>query len=221
MDARTTLTDAWPLFRLRLRSERLVLRLPTDDELIDLMALARAGIHAPDEMPFGVAWSTLPSPAFERGFMQHHWTMRGTWTPEHWFLNLIVDLDGVLIGSQSIGGEGFAIHRTVATGSWLGLEFQGRGLGKEMRAVVLGFAFDGLGARVAETSAFLDNAPSNAVSRSLGYEENGFGSLAPEGVARVTQQFRMTAEGWHARPRPPITIEGLDACRELFGAASA
>ena len=69
------------------------------------------------------------------------------------------------------------------TGSWLGRRFQGRGLGKEMRAAVLGFAFDGLGAEVAETSAFLDNLPSNGVSRALGYEENGFGSLAPEGVA--------------------------------------
>ena len=218
MTVRTALSDAWPLFGLRLRSERLVLRLPTDDELIGLMALARAGIHPPEEMPFGVAWSTLPSPAFERGFMQHHWTMRGTWSPDHWFLNLAVSVEDVVIGSQSIGGEGFAVDRTVATGSWLGREFQGRGFGREMRAAVLGFAFDGLGARVAETSAFLDNAPSNAVSRSLGYEENGFGSLAPNGVARVTRQFRMTAESWRSRPRPPLTIEGLEACHELFGA---
>ena len=55
------------------------------------------------------------------------------------------------------------------------------------------------------------------MSRALGYEENGFGSLAPEGVARVTQRFRMTAETWRSRPRPSVTIEGLEACRELFG----
>jgi hypothetical protein len=83
---------------------------------------------------------------------------------------------------------------------------------------VLGFAFDGLGARFAETSAFLDNAPSNAVSRGLGYEENGRGSLAPDGVARETQQFRMSVETWRSRPRGPVTIEGLDGCREMFGA---
>jgi RimJ/RimL family protein N-acetyltransferase len=218
MPARHALADAWPLFGLRLRSERLVLRLPTDDELLELMALARAGIHPPDAMPFGVAWSTRPSPAFERGFMQHHWSMRGSWSPDHWFLNLMTELEGVPIGSQSIGADGFAIHRTVATGSWLGREYQGRGFGKEMRAAVLGFAFDGLGARVAETSAFLDNAPSNAVSRALGYEENGFGSLAPLGVAKVTQQFRMTAETWRSCPRPPLAIEGLEPCLDLFGA---
>jgi len=218
MTVRTTLTDAWPLFGLHVRSERLVLRLPTDDELIELLTLARSGIHPPDEMPFGVAWSTLPSPAFERGFMQHHWGLRGSWTADRWFLNLAVDFEGDLIGSQSIGAQDFAVQRMVATGSWLGRAYQGRGFGKEMRSAVLGFAFDGLEAKVAETSAFLDNAPSNAVSRSLGYEENGLGSLAPEGVARVTQQFRMTAEMWHSRPRPPVTLEGLDTCLALFGA---
>ena len=218
MGARTTLTDAWPLFGLRLRTERLVLRLPTDDHLVHLMAIARAGIHPPDEMPFGVAWSTIPSPAFERSFMQYHWAMRGQWSPAKWSLNLVALLDGDPIGSQGIDAEAFTVHRLVSTGSWLGQAFQGRGFGTEMRAAVLGFAFDGLGARVAESSAFLDNAASNAVSRKLGYEPNGFGSLAPEGVARETQLFRMTAEGWRSRPRPALTIEGLKACREMFGA---
>jgi RimJ/RimL family protein N-acetyltransferase len=220
MPAATTLADAWPLFGLRLRSERLVLRLPTDDELLRLLDLAKAGIHPPDEMPFGVAWSTIPSPAFERQFLQHHWSMRGSWSPEQWGLNLMAELDGAPVGTQSIGGSQFAIHRTVDTGSWLGRANQGRGLGKEMRAAVLGFAFEGLGAYVAETTAFLDNTASNAVSRSLGYVENGVGSLAPEGVARPTQKFRMSVEDWHARPRPALTIEGLDACLHLFGVSA-
>ena len=144
--------------------------------------------------------------------------MRATWSATDWSLNLLTVLDGRTIGTQTVGAKDFAVHKTVATGSWIGREFQGRGFGKEMRAAVLGFAFDGLGARVAETSAFLDNMASNAVSRALGYAENGFGSLAPDGVARTTQNFRMTDELWRARPRPPLTIEGLDACRDMFGA---
>jgi RimJ/RimL family protein N-acetyltransferase len=216
MDAR--LETAWPLFGLRLRTEHLVLRLPTDDDLVDFIQLAKAGIHPPDEMPFGVAWTTVPSPAFERNSFQHYWGSRASLTPENWNLNLMVELAGRPIGAQSVGAEGFAIHRTVHTGSWLGREFQGRGIGKEMRAAVLGFAFDGLGAQVAESSAFLDNHASNGVSRALGYEENGFGSLAPQGVARVTQKFRMTAEAWRARPRPALAIEGLDGIRDQFGA---
>ena len=218
MDARTILADAWPLFRLRLRTERLVLRLPTDEDLVELLAVAKAGIHPPEEMPFGVAWTRRDGAAFDRGYLQHYWGTRAMFSPEDWTLNLMVEADGRPIGAQSIRATRFAIHRTVDTGSWLGQTFQGRGFGKEMRAAVLGFAFDGLGAAVAETSAFLDNGPSNGVSRALGYEENGFGSLAPEGIARVTQQFRMTAEGWRSRPRPALEIEGLDGIRELFGA---
>ena len=146
------------------------------------------------------------------------WARRATWTPDDWWLNLVVELDGAPIGSQTVRADRFAVMRTVDTGSWLGRGFQGRGLGKEMRAAILAFAFDSLGAQLATTEAFLDNAASNGVSRSLGYRENGFGSLAPEGVARVTQRFRMTAEDWRSRPRPPVAVEGLEACRPLFGA---
>jgi hypothetical protein len=53
MDAGTTLTDAWPLFGLRLRTANLVLRMPTDDDLAGLLGSRKAGIHPPDEMPFG------------------------------------------------------------------------------------------------------------------------------------------------------------------------
>jgi len=217
-DEPDALAALWPPFGLRIRSERLVLRLPTDADLVGLIAVARAGIHPPDEMPFGIAWSTTSSPAFERGFLAHHWGLRANWSPEAWHLNLMIELDGRPVGAQSVYATQFAMMRTVATGSWLGRAFQGRGYGREMRAAVLGFAFDGLDARVALTEAFLDNLASNGVSRSLGYEENGRGALAPEGLARETQRFRMTAEAWRSRPRPDIEIEGLEACREMFGA---
>lgn len=218
-DLRARLAAAWPLFGLEIRSERLVLRLPTDQDLLELMALARAGIHPPDEMPFASTWSTLPSPAFERGYLAYHWGNRVSWSPESWELGVGAWLDGRVIGMQGMHARGFAANRTVHTGSWIGRAFQGQGLGKEMRAAILGFAFDGLGALVAETEAFLDNAASAGVSRALGYEENGRGGLAPQGERRETQRFRMTVEGWRSRPRPPISIEGLDACRELFGAS--
>ena len=208
----------WPLFALRIRSERLVLRLPTDEDIVELFAVARAGIHPPDEMPFGIAWSTMASPAFERGFVQHHWGFRGGWSPDSWQLNLMIESDGEAIGAQSIGAARFAMMRTVDTGSWLGREHQGKGHGREMREAVLALAFEGLGARVATTEAFLDNAASGAVSRSLGYAENGRGSLAPEGMARETLRFRMTLEDWRSRPRSPVTFEGLDDCLAMFGA---
>jgi hypothetical protein len=44
------------LLELRVRTPRLELRLPREEELEDIAALAEAGIHPPDEMPFAVAW---------------------------------------------------------------------------------------------------------------------------------------------------------------------
>jgi RimJ/RimL family protein N-acetyltransferase len=218
MTARTSLAAAFPLFGLRLRTEHLELGLPTDDELLELMDLARSGIHPPDEMPFGVAWSTMPSPAFERGYLAYHWENRSSWTADAWELGLATWLDGRAIGMQGMHARRFSALRTVGTGSWVGRHHQGQGYGREMRTAMLALAFDGLGALVAETEAFTDNAASAGVSRALGYEENGRGGLAPEGVLRETQRFRMTLERWRSRPRPPIEIDGLDACRDMFGA---
>jgi RimJ/RimL family protein N-acetyltransferase len=208
----------WPLYDLRLRTERLELRLPNEAEIGELCGVAKAGIHPPGEMPFGVAWSTKPSPRFEREFAQWHWKQRADWTPEAWSLELTVFLDGRPIGSQTLAARQFATFRTVNTGSWLGREFQRRGLGKEMRGAVLALAFDGLDAEVATTEAFLDNPASAGVSRSLGYRPNGSGSIAPEGVARPTERFRLTRVDWLGRRRSPVEIEGLERSRDMFGA---
>jgi RimJ/RimL family protein N-acetyltransferase len=211
----------WPLFDLTIRSARLELRLPTDEELVELAAVARAGIHPPDEMPFAFAWSTMPSPAFERNFAAHHWAMRAEWSRDEWTLNLGAFLDGRPIGSQGFGAHRFATFRTIHTGSWLGQPFQGLGYGKEMRAAVLAFAFDQLGALRAESDVFLSNPRSAAVSRSLGYVENGVGQAAPEGHAIPTQRLLMTADLWRSRPRDPIEVTGFEACRDLFGIPAA
>ncbi len=129
----------------------------------------------------------------------------------------MVVADGRPIGSQDIGARDLAVLRTVGTGSWLGRPFQGQGFGKEMRHAVLAMAFEHLGAEVAETDALLDNAASAGVSRAVGYRENGRGRLAPQGRARDTQRFRLTAAEWRDRPHPTVAVEGLERCRELFG----
>lgn len=210
----------WPLFDLRIRTERLEFRLPTDDDLAALAALARAGIHDAAEMPFSVPWSTKESPRFEREFAQYHWGARASWRPADWMLDLMAVHGDRPIGMQGIFAREFGTFRAVRTGSWLGRDHQGRGLGKEMRAAVLALAFDGLGAQVAETEAFADNAASAGVSRSLGYEPNGIGRLAPLGETRDTLRFRMTREMWRSRERPPVMIEGLEGCLGLFGVAA-
>ena len=207
----------WPLYDLRLRTEHLELRLPGESEIAVLCALAAEGIHPPGEMPFGMAWSTKPSPRFEREFIQWHWQQRAAWAPAAWSLELAVFLEGRPIGSQTLAAREFATFRAVNTGSWLGQGYQRRGFGKEMRGTVLALAFDGLNALVATTEAFVDNPASAGVSRALGYLPNGVGSIAPEGIARPTERFRMTRADWQARVRPPVIIDGLESCREMFG----
>ena len=201
MDARTTLDDAWPLFGLRLRSERLVLRMPTDDDLMRLLPVARAGIHPPDEMPFGVVWSTLPSPAFERGFMQHHWRTRGTWSPDA----LVPEPHGRAgWASRSARSrstrEAFAVHRTVHTGSWLGHAVPGpwatarRCARRSWLSPSMASARSSPRRRRSRTTR-----PRTASRDRSATSRTGSGSLAPEGVARETQRFRMTVERWRSR----------------------
>lgn len=209
----------WPLFGLRIRTARLELRPLTDPELFELVAVARAGIHDPAEMPFLEPWTEAPSPDFEHGFLQYHWSTRANWRPDHWQLELGVWADGRPAGAQAISAGGFTSLRTCSTGSWLGRDFQGQGYGREMRAGVLAFAFDYLGAEWVTSAAFNDNAASAAISRSLGYVENGAERHAPRGQVREATRFLMTADAWRSRERPPIAVDGFDDCRPFFGLA--
>jgi RimJ/RimL family protein N-acetyltransferase len=86
-----------------------------------------------------------------------------------------------------------------------------------MRSAVLGFAFDHLGAEWATSGAFTHNPASAAVSRSLGYEENGRDRLAPRGEARELVRYRITKDQWHSRERPQVEVAGLEHCYDMFG----
>ena len=207
----------WPLLDLRLTTGDLVLRIPREEELPGFAEVIERGIHPPDEMPFGLAWTDLATR--ERNLESYRWwtSARANFRPDQWVLTLGVWESGRPVGFQDLRADQFAALRTVGTGSWLGLEFQRRGIGRAMRQAVLALAFDHLGAEVAESEAFLDNPASNRVSLAIGYEPNGFGRLAPRGVARETQRFRLTVGGWHSRPRPDVTVEGLEDCLPLFG----
>ncbi len=210
------MTHPWPLFDLRLRTPRLVLRLPTDEDLLALLEVARAGVHDADVMPFGVAWTDLPSPEFERSFLRFFWAARATWTTTSWRLPLAVLRDGRPIGVQEAWGIDFPTRRTVLTGSWLGRRYQRQGVGTEMRAAILFLAFEGLGALRAESGSLDGNEASAAVSRKLGYEPNGETLVAPRGVPVVEHRFRLLRERW-LRDLYPVEIDGLAPCLPLFG----
>jgi RimJ/RimL family protein N-acetyltransferase len=88
-----------------------------------------------------------------------------------------------------------------------------------MRAAALHLGFAGLGANVAITGAWHDNAASLGVTRSLGYVPNGEEILLRRDKPDVMLHFRMARADWEARRRDDITIEGLEPCLGLFGTA--
>ncbi|MGF1596904.1 MAG: GNAT family N-acetyltransferase [Acidimicrobiales bacterium] len=148
------LVDHWPLFGLRVTTPRLELRSPTDDDLDHLLDVARRGVHDPGFMPFTTPWTDTPSPAFEREALRYWWGNRAGWSPDDWRLDLAVVVDGRPVGVQGLAATGFPRLRTAETGSWLGLEHQGRGLGREMRAAMLHLAFEQLGAVAVTVTGF-------------------------------------------------------------------
>lgn len=209
----------WPLFELRLVTDRLVLRPPVDDDLPALVDLVRAGIHDPASMPFEHTWTDQPSPQLERGVYQWAWRQRGTLHPDRWNLGFLVEArpHGRPLGIQDLLATDFPARRTVETGSWLGLDHQGNGYGKEMRSAVLHLAFDGLGAVTAETGAWADNEASLGVTRALGYEPNGETVALRRGRPDRQLHYRLARSRWSSASRPGVEVHGLAGARRLLG----
>lgn len=207
----------WPFFDLRIRTPRLELRYPDDDLLFELATLAAGGIHAPDLMPFNEPWTRAPRGELEVNALQFWWGRRSRLKPDDWTIPFVVIDGGVPVGAQDLFSKDFAIRRSFETGSWLGIEHHGRGIGTEMRAAVLHLGFEGLGAEVAETGAFADNPASQGVTRKLGYEPNGTFVRARESERAEMRMFSMTRATWEARRRDDITIEGLEPCLPMLG----
>jgi RimJ/RimL family protein N-acetyltransferase len=186
-----------PLTQLRLRTPRLELRVPTRAEARRLFAVAEAGVHAPDVMPFEIPWTDNLD---EAGFVAYSTAS----TPDA--IRFAAFLDGAPIGVQ-----GLDFHSEwVTTGSWLGRAYQSRGFGTEMRAAVLTYAFGVREATVARSGAMQGNPQSLGVSRKLGYEVTGSHIVSPRG-----EPLEHTDVAVHRdRFRSPVTVT-VDGVRPL------
>lgn len=219
----------FPPARVRITTPRMQLRLPTDEEIVAMDALASDGIHDPSVMPFGVPWTDDPPEQRGFGTYQAHVRKRAAWAPGHWECMFGAFVDGEPVGAQEVGASEFGVLREVGSGSWIGRRFQGRGLGTEMREAMLHFVFEGLGALAANSGAYDDNPASNRVSQKAGYVPNGVravvrarGPQAPGGASRTRAlevRYRIVRDAWLAQRRDDIVIEGLDdATLAAFGA---
>lgn len=208
----------WPFFDLSLTVGDVVLRGATDADLDPLLAIL------PDDLeqdPGAERFSGMDAGSDRRRiFTAEIWKHRGTWTPRSWCLDLLVEVGGELVGLQALEGDDFPTLGTVDSFSWLATTARGRGTAIAMRAAVLGFAFEHLGAVAAVSSATMGNAPSLAVSRRLGYADNGVSLTdSPSGVVQL-QHLRLTRERWLANARR-AEVSGAEACLPWFGPGSA
>ncbi|MDQ3455966.1 MAG: GNAT family N-acetyltransferase [Actinomycetota bacterium] len=213
MDA---LARIWPAFGLRIGCGPLQLAAVRDDDVPVLVDLAAGGIHDPGEMPFAVPWSTVPLPALAPAMATYYWRQRAAFEPDSWSLDLVVRHQSTVVGVQGFGTRDYPVTRTGETGSWLGREHQGRGIGTLMRQTMCAFLFDHLDAAEVTSAAFTDNPASLAVSRKVGYADNGLSRERRQDVLAHSQRLTLTADAF-VRPPYPLAIEGLDAFRRFIG----
>jgi RimJ/RimL family protein N-acetyltransferase len=86
-----------------------------------------------------------------------------------------------------------------------------------MRAAVLQFAFEGLGATRATSGAIEGNPQSLGVSRKLGYEIVGAHRVSPRGVPVEHTDLELRRESF--RSPVPVEVVALEPLLPLFGAA--
>jgi RimJ/RimL family protein N-acetyltransferase len=212
------LADVWPLSDLTLTTPRLTLRPIRDDDLAPLADAANAGIHDPDFMPFARPWTDADPRTLGHEMAKYQWRIRAAANRQDWTINFVVLLDDQPVGSQSLEAHNFDLLRTVSSGSWLTRSVQGQGLGTEMRAAILLFSFDWLGAEFANSGAARGNEASLGVSRRLGYRENGVSrheTRPGEVIDHI--ELRLAAADF-IRPDWELTVTGFEGAGEgLWG----
>lgn len=214
---RERLAAILPAFALEVRTPRLTLRFPDDEDVLALAELGRTGVHPPDQMPFTTEWTRVDSPFRERNTVEFLWTQRCTLQTDAWHLSLAVVVDGRVVGVQALLSIDWHKTRTIETGSWLGSAFQGQGIGTEMRLAALHLGFDGFGAWQATTAAFADNPSSLGVTRTLGYRPAGTSHELRDGVRRRLERFTMEPEDFATLRRDDVELVGAEPVLELFG----
>lgn len=216
------LTDYLPVYRIRLRTGRLELRLPDFDDLVALADQAAAGIHDPGFMPFVVPWTEAEPLERGRATIQVQMRAIASSTPDDWALPFVTVHEGKVIGMQEVTARQFNVTKEATTGSWLGLAHHGQGFGTEMRAAVLAFLFEGLGADYALSASFDGNESSAGVSRKLGYRADGIEHKVLGDVRRIDRRWRLSREDWEAHRTHEVAIEGLDEdTRAMLGLGAA
>jgi RimJ/RimL family protein N-acetyltransferase len=188
-----------------------------DEDMPDLAQLALDGIHDRETMPFSVPWTDAPPADLPAAMAAYYWRTRAEFSPQRWHLDLVVRVDGRIVGTQGLGSHGYLTSRTAETGSWLGRAHQGKGIGTLMRQAMCALGFDHLDAVEITSGAYTDNPASLAVSRKVGYQSNG--TVREErrpGELAFRETLRLVPDDF-VRPADRLEVEGIDVLRRFIG----
>jgi RimJ/RimL family protein N-acetyltransferase len=183
-----------------------------------LTELAVRGIYDPSWQPFGVPWTDDAPDEMRRALPTFYASTSHSAVPERWELPMAVEHEGDLIGFAKIQASDISASGRFSTGSWLGLAFQGRGLGTQVRRACLAAGFKGLGAQSAHTQANANNAASLGVTRKLEYLASGHFELEIRGEPMTKLEFTMQREHWREEVwREDFTLLGFEPFRTFLG----
>lgn len=167
-------------------------------------------------MPFITPWSVGPPAEVAARVAAYHWRCRGGWSPQRWSMQLGVWHDDVLVGCQGLEARDYLTTGTTQTGSWLGQDYQGQGIGTAMRQVICAFALDHLDAVEVTSAALRYNYASQIVRKKVGYRDNGAQRIRLGDDLAVELRYRLRAEDL-VRYVHPLVVDGLEPFRRSIG----
>ncbi|MFX4270986.1 GNAT family N-acetyltransferase [Propionibacteriaceae bacterium Y1685] len=210
------ITEIWPPYGVTITAGDLELKVAREGDIGELVDLVLDGIHAPEFMPFLFPWTDAPREEIPGNYVQYLARIVAGFSPNSFSLPFVVRRHGEALGIQGLeASSNFAITHTIETGSWLARRFHGQGIGTRMRQAICAFAFDVLGASEVTSGAFLDNGPSQAVSRKVGYRPNGIRRLERRGQL-AQEQLLVLSEPDLVRG-DPIGVTGADPLLAQLG----
>ena len=211
-----TLEEIWPPYGLVVEAGDLRMTALREADVPEVLDVVAGGIHDPSWTPFLFPWTDAPAEERPANYLRFYASTLTRTVDGDVSLELVVRRNGQVIGMQGMNGPDVAGTRRLETGSWLGLPFQGQGLGTRMRRMMCALAFDGLGLDAVTSSAWEDNAASRRVSETVGYLETGRGQAERRGVPTGEVFFELRPEGF-VRGDEPVRITGAEELRRFLG----
>jgi RimJ/RimL family protein N-acetyltransferase len=203
------------LKKLRITTPRLILRIPTNEEVTALAQIALEGIQPKGEPHFQSDELYDKSLDKIESFLREHVNKNIVeWNKKNWQLPFAIFSEDKPIGMITVYAKDFPIAGGFGCGYWLGIAHQGKGLGTEMLQAVLSLGFDGLHAREAYVGAWSDNVASLRIMEKLGFIFNGEYWMARQGQPVKDIRMKLSREKW-VKPSD-VFIERLDSCLECF-----